>query len=133
MYTEKQPPSLSSIVYAFQDFASYHLSELWANNNARFLAIGGICVVVLLLWFKGSSSSNDILNIERVLAEDSKTAPGATSVVEVVTRMRAIDLNGSPHDFSAAYLAHIHAWKKWQMLSERQLHSTRDTIPTVRY
>jgi hypothetical protein len=112
MYTEKQPPSLSSIVSAFRDYASYHLSKLWVIDDTRLLAVGGVCVVALLLWFKGSSSSNDASNIERVLAEDSKTAPGATSDMEVVTRMRAINLNGCPQDFSAAYLTHIHAWEK---------------------
>jgi hypothetical protein len=50
-------------------------------------------------------------SIERVLAADKGTTAGATSVAQVVNRMRAIDTAGCPNDFRAAYLAHIHAWE----------------------
>ncbi len=111
MYAEKQPPSLSAILTTLRDFVAYHSSKLWANERSRYFAIGGVCVVALLMWFRSGSSSNDVRNIERVLAEDAKTTPGATSVAQVVTRMRAIDLTDCPNDFKAAYLAHIHSWE----------------------
>lgn len=52
-----------------------------------------------------------VANIERVLQEDSETNNGATSIGQVVSRMKAIDMSGCPNDFKAAYLAHIHAWE----------------------
>jgi hypothetical protein len=59
-------------------------------------------------------------NIERILAEDGKTTTGATSIAEVVARMRAIDLDGCPRDFSSAYFAHIHDWERFSDV-EREL------------
>jgi hypothetical protein len=50
-------------------------------------------------------------NIERVLAEDRVASKQATSVADVVARMRAVNASGCPNDFKAAYLAHIHAWE----------------------
>jgi hypothetical protein len=49
--------------------------------------------------------------IEQVLVEDSKTSANVRSVAEVVARMRSINLSGCPGDFSAAYMAHVHAWE----------------------
>jgi hypothetical protein len=116
MYAEKQPPSLSAILTTLRDFAAYHSSKLWANERSRYFAIGGVCVVALLMWARSGSSSNDVRDIERVLAEDAKTTPGAISVAQVVTRMRAIDLAGCPNDFKATYLAHIHSWEAMEVI-----------------
>jgi hypothetical protein len=55
--------------------------------------------------------SSGAINIERVLKADATTTTGATSVADVVGRMRAISLTRCPQDFSAAYVAHIHAWE----------------------
>ncbi len=50
-------------------------------------------------------------NIESVLQEDAKAPVGADTVVEIVHRMRDIDISGCPEDFRVAYVAHIHAWE----------------------
>jgi len=50
-------------------------------------------------------------NIESVLQQDAKSQVGADTVVEVVQRMRNIDISGCPDDFRVAYVDHIHAWE----------------------
>ena len=55
--------------------------------------------------------NTDSVSIERVLKADKATNKGVTSVAQIVTNMRAIELAGYPNDFRAAYLAHIHAWE----------------------
>jgi hypothetical protein len=58
-----------------------------------------------------SSRSGPARNIERVLAEDRAVPTQATSIADVVVRMRSINTAGCPNEFKAAYLAHIHAWE----------------------
>lgn len=72
-------------------------------------AVGGFNLVLLVLL--GGCGSSDAPSIESVLQADSTTTTGATSVADVVNRMRAIDLSKCPKDFAAAYVAHIHAWE----------------------
>jgi hypothetical protein len=45
------------------------------------------------------------------MKQDGGCNQGATSVAEVVGRMKAIDTSACPNDFRAAYLAHLHAWE----------------------
>ena len=67
----------------------------------------------------GCGKSSSVKNVERVLNEDAKTAAGANSIAEIVSRMRAIDLDGCPQDFTLAYISHIHAWES-AILVERE-------------
>lgn len=78
---------------------------------AAMVIIGGVFFANFDLDQILGAKTSKIKNIERVLNEDSTTTEGATSVANVVTRMNAIDLSGSPNDFKAAYVAHIHAWE----------------------
>ncbi len=79
------------------------------------LSIGATALMgALFLSGCGESSivkNSSVTNIERVLKADSTTVDGATSVAEIVSRMRAISLTGCPQDFTAAYVVHIHAWE----------------------
>ena len=79
------------------------------------LVIGLILVIGLSFWLFNKS---DAKAIERVLAADSQTNPGAVSVAEIVRRMEAIDLAGCPRDFKQAYIAHIGAWRQMAMVEQ---------------
>ena len=59
----------------------------------------------------GCGKNSNVTNIERVLKADTTTTTGVRSIADVATRMRTISLTGCPPDFSAAYVAHIHAWE----------------------
>ena len=66
---------------------------------------------ILLAIGCSSNSPTSVASIESVLQQDSLTEQGATSIAEVVKRMRAIDLSSCPPDFRSAYVQHIHAWE----------------------
>ena len=67
-------------------------------------------LLLISLAFAGCNS-NSIPNIERVLKQDQAATEHATSVADIVARMRAIDLAGCPSDFKSAYVDHIHGWE----------------------
>jgi hypothetical protein len=95
------------------------------HSYVRTIQIAIVCATVLGgLWiWKGSGHVVTITTadgtkiqvnvgaVESVLKKDATTGTGATSVAEVVTRMRAIYTSDCPNDFRAAYLAHIQAWE----------------------
>lgn len=60
-------------------------------------------------------------HIERVLQQDSVTTDGVSSVDEVVSRMRAIDLTGCPKEFREAYVSYIHAWEDLALVEREKL------------
>lgn len=70
-----------------------------------------LIAVIVLLAMTAGCGSRSAEEIERVLAANAATTDGEPSVAEVVSRMRAIDLDGCPTEFQEAYLAHIHAWE----------------------
>ena len=76
------------------------------------LSMALLVVVCCLL----PSCGGETASIERVLKEDAKTMDSATSIVQVVDRMRAIDLKGCPRDFTVAYVSHVHAWELMAMV-----------------
>ena len=69
------------------------------------------CVFICCALTSGCGKSASVSSIERVLAQDATTLNGATTIAAVVVNMRAIDTNGCPDDFRAAYLSHVHAWE----------------------
>jgi len=109
-----------------------------SNKHAAFIW-GGIIAVLLLAVLnafmpeKGStgtvSSEGAVVPshqqakmraaIERVLQQDRGTNTGASSVGEIVPRMRAIETSECPNDFRAAYLAHIHAWESMGQVEQQ--------------
>lgn len=98
-----------------------------------------VCILVGLLilggagagaWFwliKTRSEAMDIktrseaMEIEQVLEQDARCKQGATSIAEVVGRMKAIDTSACPNDFRAAYLAHLHAWEAMADLEQEAI------------
>jgi hypothetical protein len=76
--------------------------------NRHTLLTTLLCCCALL---QCCGKASPVRDIERVLKEDKTTTDGVKSVAEVVSRMRALNLNGCPRDFIAAYTAHIHAWE----------------------
>ena len=93
--------------------------ESSSSNRKLLLAAcgcgGALALLILLIFLIGvgvwwSSKQSEARAIERVLAADRGTSQNASSVAEIVQRMRAIDMSGCPVDFRQAYLAHIDAW-----------------------
>ena len=76
---------------------------------------GFICLLAA-----GCGQNRSVAAIERVLQADKGTSQ-ATSVAEVVSRMRAIDMTDCPNDFKAAYLAHIHAWESMAIVERKAI------------
>lgn len=104
------------------------LSDAKSSSIRQFLPwiIGGgtlsvlVAVVLVAIHFAGDASQihepthrqpSAAAQIESVLQQDAAASAAAKTVIEVVSRMRAIDLTGCPNDFKSAYLAHIHAWE----------------------
>ena len=83
-------------------------------RNRLCIAFFVVSCILLSACGRGSAAG-----IERVLREDKATGAGATSVAQVAERMRAIDFDGCPNDFRAAYLAHIHAWEMMAMVESQ--------------
>jgi hypothetical protein len=81
----------------------------WMMGGAVFLLAAFVFIAVrsAIGTHQGSTESR----IATVLDKDADVTTGVTTVAEVVAKMRALDLTGCPNDFSAAYLAHIHAWE----------------------
>lgn len=70
--------------------------------------------------------------IERVLLQDVRSFQGAESVTQLVAKMRAINTDGCPNDFRAAYLAHIHAWDEMAAIEQQwQAHQQQGTSGAV--
>lgn len=60
----------------------------------------------------GAMTANKRRNaIQRVLDQNARVTDNATSVAQIVSRMRAIDCSNCPSDFRQAYVTHIHAWE----------------------
>lgn len=84
-----------------------------------------VFVLTLFVILPGCGGNN-ATSIEKVLKQDSVTSDNATSIADVVKRMRAIDLSSCPNDFKAAYVEHIHAWESAASIeSEVQMFSER--------
>lgn len=77
-----------------------------------------VVAIVAIVIFGGSDKSA----IESVLAQDALTTEEATSVAEIVQRMKSIDTSDCPADFREAYYRHIRAWQGMaeQVASEPQ-------------
>lgn len=92
------------------------MSHLPANVHPRSVSVGApasrlIILILLSLLLVGYSRSDNspASAIERVLQADQQTNVGVKHFSKIVPRMRQIDTTGCPHEFRAAYLAHIHA------------------------
>lgn len=111
----KPPVRLMSALHSANRAFIQHSLSHWKYKPSQVWAIGGTCVLVLilgLLWPRSAIRADSIQRIEQVLKADSKTSEGATTVAEIAIRMRAIDLKGCPTEFVSAYIAHVHAWEE---------------------
>jgi hypothetical protein len=81
------------------------MSNFHVRGRTAFIAVLGLLLLV------GCGRSSSAIPIEAVLAADAQSQIGATTVADVVGKLRAIDLTACPNDFREAYLAHIHAWE----------------------
>ena len=91
----------------------------------RFLAV----LIAGQLGTAGCSSQSKA--IESLLQADRGNSTGATSISDVVKRMRAIDSSRCPKDFQSAYLTHIHAWERALQLEQRALEFQKSNSETT--
>ena len=81
------------------------------TKPTRFLLVVAGCTVAILAGCGDSTAKKNRLVIQKVLDQDAKVTDNATSVAQIVLRMRAIEYSECPADFREAYVQHIHAWE----------------------
>lgn len=110
------------------DLLKAWLSGIWRNERVRSIMSWAliICMAAWWLWPKGDSKSNSaqshirrVFQQDKAISKESEKKMGfkekywnATKVLaEMAEQLDAIDLNGCPQDFQAAYKKHVDAWK----------------------
>jgi hypothetical protein len=92
-------------------------------KNGLLIWAGVLVVLVLIIvhMMGGGQQARFRSAIQSALSQGATTGSGATSVAEVVGRMRAIDTSGCPNDFRIAYVTHIQAWEEMAVLEEEAI------------
>ncbi len=114
------------------------ISEDQMNNQLNsikygLMVFGGLIVTLLLIIvfiMGGGISAFQHVRfrsaIQSVLSKNAKTSSGASSVADVVVRMKAIETSGCPNEFRVAYLSHIKAWETMAVVQQQAIELKND-------
>ena len=96
------------------------------NHNMRMLSICSVAFVIIMtlvigIGFVRSTNKAEAKAIERVLADDRTTDDDASSIAQIVQRMRSIDMTGCPKEFRKVYLDHINAWEQMAAVEQESI------------